>query len=56
MQVTKQQIVNGIVKYAKSEMIPKIADKTFKIILSTTTSMAEINPEIITRFLDDGTQ
>lgn len=55
MQVTKQQIVNGIIKYSKSEMIPKIADKTFKIILSAATSMIEINPEIITRFLDDPT-
>ena len=55
MQVTKQQIVNGIIKYSKNEMIPKITDKSFKMILSAATSMIEINPEIITRFLDDPT-
>lgn len=53
MQVTKQQIVTGIVKYSKNEMIPKIADKPFKIIVSAAVTMLETNPEIITRFLDD---
>lgn len=55
MQVTKQQIVSGIIKYSRCEMIPKIADKTFRIILSAATSMIEINPDIITRYLDDPT-
>lgn len=53
MQVTKQQIVTGIVQYSKNEMIPKIADKPFKIIVSAAVTMLETNPEIITRFLDD---
>lgn len=53
MQVTKQQIVTGIVQYSKNEMIPKISDKAFKIIVTAAVTMLETNPEIITRFLDD---
>lgn len=53
MQVTKQQIVNGIVKYSKNEMIPKISDKAFKMIVSAVTTMIELHPEVITKYLDN---
>lgn len=53
MQATKQHIVNGLVKYSKNEIIPKISDKAFKIIVSAATTMIEFHPEIITKYLDN---
>lgn len=47
MNVTKQQIVNGITAYAKSEIIDKISDKPMKIIIATAVSMLETKPEIM---------
>lgn len=46
MKVTKQQIINGIVKYAKNEVIDKILDKPLKMIIATCVSMMEANPSI----------
>ena len=52
MQVTKQQIVNGVVKYSKNEIIPKVTDKTFRMIVSTATTMLEMNPDALTKWID----
>lgn len=46
MTVTKQQIINGVVKYAKNEIINKIIDKPLKMIIATCISMMEVNPSI----------
>lgn len=46
MNVTKNQIVNGVIKYAKSEVIDKITDKPLKMILAAGVSALEINPSI----------
>ena len=47
MSVTKQQLIDGVVKYAKSEIIEKVSDKPLKIIISTAVSMLETNPNIV---------
>lgn len=53
MDVTKQQLVNGVVKFAKMDVLPKITDKTFKLVLATGTAMLEKNPDIADAFLDN---
>lgn len=53
MNVTKQQIVNGLVRYAKNEIIEKISDKPLKIIIATAVSMAEAKPEIVNSIFEN---
>lgn len=47
MIVSKQDIVKGITKYAKTEVIGKIPDKALKMIIATAVSALEINPDAI---------
>lgn len=47
MKVTKSQIINGVIEYAKSEMIDKITDKPLKMILATGISAIELNNSIV---------
>lgn len=46
MEVSKQQLVNGVVKFGKMDVLPKITDKTFKLILATGIAMLENNTDI----------
>lgn len=46
MNVTKQQIINGAVKYIKAEVIDKITDKPLKMTIAAGVSMIELNPNI----------
>ena len=47
MNVTKNQIIQGVVKYAKGEIIPKVAgDKPFQMTISTLVALLEMNPAI----------
>lgn len=52
MNVTKQQIVNGVIKYAKDEIINKIPDKPFKMAIAVFVSMLETNAEIANKFFE----
>jgi hypothetical protein len=51
MDVSKQQLVNGVVKFAKMDVLPKITDKTFRLVLATGIAMLENNPDIADSFL-----
>ena len=53
MNVTKQQIINGVVKYINEEVIDKIIDKPLKIAIATGVAMIQTNPNITGKFLDD---
>lgn len=44
--VTRNQIVNGVIKYAKNEVINKITDKPLKMMLAAGVSALEINNSI----------
>ena len=46
MNVTKGQIINGAIKYAKAEIIDKITDRPLKMVLAAGVSALEINPSI----------
>ena len=53
MSVTKNQIINGMVAYAKSEIINKITDKPLKMIVATFISAVEVNPSIMDGFFNN---
>lgn len=53
MTVTKQQIINGLVKYMNEEVIDKIIDKPLKIAIATGIAILQTNPDIANKFLDD---
>lgn len=53
MNVTRQQIINGLVKYTKEEVIDKIIDKPLKMAIAAGISMLEINPSIASTFFDN---
>ena len=53
MNVTKQQIINGAVKYTKDEVISKIPDKPFKMAVAIAISMFETNPEIADKIFEN---
>lgn len=53
MNVSKAQIINGIVKYAKAEIINKITDKPLKMLLATGVSMLEVNSSIADSIFDN---
>lgn len=53
MSVTKEQIVNGTIKYINAEVINKIPDKPLKIALAIGVSMIEKKPEVIDAFFED---
>ena len=48
--VSKYQIVNGVVNYAKTEILRNITDKPLKMILATCISALEANPSIADAF------
>ena len=48
MRVTKEQIVNGIASYVKSDVIPQIGDdRSTKIILSTAVYYVQANTKLV---------
>lgn len=53
MNVTKSEIINGVVKFAKNEVIDKIPDKALKMIIATGVSVIEINPEVADNFFNN---
>lgn len=53
MDVTKQQIVNGTIRYINEEVINKITDKPLKIALAVGVSMIDKKPEIVNAVFDN---
>lgn len=47
MKTTKKQIVTGVTKYAKKEIIDKITDKPLKMIIAAAVSALELNPALV---------
>ena len=52
MQITKQQMINGAVKYIRSEIIPHVPDRGFKVALETIGAIAEMNPQIAMKYFE----
>ena len=46
MYVSKADIITGVIKYTKAEIVDKITDKPLKIIIATCIAAIEINPTV----------
>lgn len=51
MEVTRGQLVSGATKFAKNEIIGKIPDKSFKMVLSMLVDLLDLKPELADDFL-----
>lgn len=47
MEVTKGQLVSGLVRFAKVDVLPKIPDKGLKVTLSAFINLIELKPEAV---------
>lgn len=55
MRVEKQRIINGIVSYIDSEVVPKIVnDKAMQIIISVGANTLRGNPSTVDKLLSNG--
>lgn len=45
MEVTKGQMISGILRFAKADVITKIPDKPFRMTLSALVNLIEVKPE-----------
>ena len=52
MTVSKSQLVSGATKYAKNEIVNKIPDKNFKMVMSMLVNLLEVKPELADEFLE----
>jgi len=55
MRVTKEQIVNGIVSYIETDVIPQVGDKSIQIIAATAVKMVRANNALIDSFFENKT-
>ena len=53
MEATKQQVINGLTRYVKNEMLNKITDRPFKMGMATVISLLETNPHLADKILDN---
>lgn len=53
MEVTKGQIINGAVRFMKSDVIAKIPDKPFRMALSAMVNLIEVKPEVADFIFDN---
>lgn len=53
MEVSKQQVINGLTKYVKNEMLNKITDRPFKMGMATVISLLETKPQLADKILDN---
>ena len=53
MNVTKQQLINGIIKYTKNEVLDKVSDKPLKMIIAAGVNALQINPAIADKILNN---
>lgn len=45
MEVSKGQLISGVVRYVKSDVLAKIPDKPFRMTLSAMVNLIEVRPE-----------
>lgn len=50
MRVTKEQIVNGIMSFVESEVVPQVGDKATQIIIGTAVNLLKTNTALIDNF------
>lgn len=53
MRVTKEQIVNGVISYIETEVVPQVGEKSMQIIAATAVKMVKANTKLIDSFFDN---
>lgn len=53
MEVTKEQIANGVAKFIQEDMIPHISDSGMQLILGVTAGAVETRPNILDKLLSN---
>lgn len=51
--VTKKELITGVIRYIKDEVIPHISDKSLKMVLSAALYAIDAKPGIIDPFLNN---
>lgn len=51
MEVSRGQLVSGAVRFAKNEIINKVTDRNFKMVMSMLVNLIEVKPEIAEEYL-----
>ena len=54
MYVSKDQIMNGIFKYVKEDVIPNVPEKNFKVMITAATGMVMRKPDMINGIAGNG--
>ena len=52
MEVSRGQLVSGATRFAKNEIINKVTDKNFKMVMSMLINLLEVKPELADEFLE----
>lgn len=52
MQITRQQMINGGARYIRNEVIPHIPDRSIRVALEAISTMAEMSPQLVGKYLD----
>ena len=53
MRVSKEQIVNGVVSYIETEVVPQVGEKSMQIIAATAVKMVKANTKLIDTFFEN---
>lgn len=53
MNVTKIQIINGVIKYAKNEIVNNITDKPVKMMFAAGVKSLELVPSVADKFFNN---
>ena len=53
MRVKKEQIINGIMSFVESEVIPQVGDKPTQIIVGTAVNLLKTNTALIDKFFEN---
>lgn len=51
MEVSRGQLISGATRFARNEVINKIPDKNFKMVLSAGVNLLDIKPELADKYL-----
>lgn len=53
MEVSKQQMINGVSRYVKNEVLGKITDRPFRVGMAAAVSILEAKPQLADKLLEN---
>lgn len=53
MKIHKTKAVTGLASFIRNDMIPKIPDKSFRIVAEAVATMAELRPDLLDAYLQN---